>query len=929
MACNHFQYNERGFTLVELTVAVLIVALIAGLGYVTAERFVKGSERTKLQGDLNTLNSAVKVYLAQGGRLDVGTNDPNAVLGFLRTEVAADDAEAHVGLKGALVDSRLRAIMLTEAEQESSRNRVVWSPSERRFKMVNSGPGVKEFALVGDVSTTELVRDTSVQYARESNWIWDYSDAPLPARGSMVQPSTSPGMSPTAPAASLSVGTLSPPALSISGGTYDYSLFPLSVTITDTNTAGTARILYQIDDGEWQVYSGAGVVILPTAQTRLAAFCQSASPDLWLDSTTAVETYGTVTFSGDSGGEFVNPVGGVDMEASSTVVDGEAQFQWGEAATSLGYPRPSELKFRGAEFSSIILEQEFVLGTLDYYNGTIWAGTGADAVDLDVVLDFTVVPGTQISFQLELINTVNDFENNTNDENADYVKLTAPVQTLSTTIGGATYYVHLSFGDSGPGSYTTDSTFHVWEGAEATGTILAKLSSTPPGEEDMLRPTAILTAASTKFGGHFNVGLSFDEYVSDLTAAELVVSNGSVTALNGDGYHFVVGINPVTDGTVSISLPADAAFDLAGNGNQASNQLEVVADLTQPTGLLIAPEASNANFMVEAVFNEPVVGFDATDIEITNGIVDSVVTVTPVSYEVAVIPGVIGSVVLSIRSGAVTDEVGHSIGSSPPVTIDFDPDPPVVTLSTSGGGGETVNGMFSVQVDVSEAVTDLQLTDFLITNGTAYTIVEHSASSYTLSVLPHHIGSVDVQLAELTVSDAAGNGNAASNTVTVDYDPPGPQEFIDFNQHTISSWGSIFLVLVTVEQDEGTATVAAGGSELRLSTGAWKSIDFAYEITPSTVIEFEFKPTGQGEVHGIGFDDDEYLSLERIFQVYGTQEHGIQDYHNYTGSGWRSYSIPVGQFYTGSFDRMFFVMDQDEAGGTAESLFKNVRVYEQ
>ena len=85
-----------------------------------------------------------------------------------------------------------------------------------------------------------------------------------------------------------------------------------------------------------------------------------------------------------------------------------------------------------------------------------------------------------------------------------------------------------------------------------------------------------------------------------------------------------------------------------------------------------------------------------------------------------------------------------------------------------------------------------------------------------------------------------------------------------------------------------------------------------------------------GEIHGIGFDDDENISSPYTFQLWGSQTWGIDDYRNYAGDGqWKKYTIPVGKFYTGTFNRLFFAVDKDAAPFASESQFRNVRIYEE
>ncbi|MCP4967126.1 MAG: hypothetical protein GY926_18075, partial [bacterium] len=61
------------------------------------------------------------------------------------------------------------------------------------------------------------------------------------------------------------------------------------------------------------------------------------------------------------------------------------------------------------------------------------------------------------------------------------------------------------------------------------------------------------------------------------------------------------------------------------------------------------------------------------------------------------------------------------------------------------------------------------------------------------------------------------------------------------------------------------------------------------------------------------------------FQVFGTQTWGIQDFHSYVAPGVVRYEIPVGEFYTGDFDYLVFLTD-DDANANAESVFSNITI---
>ena len=149
-------------------------------------------------------------------------------------------------------------------------------------------------------------------------------------------------------------------------------------------------------------------------------------------------------------------------------------------------------------------------------------------------------------------------------------------------------------------------------------------------------------------------------------------------------------------------------------------------------------------------------------------------------------------------------------------------------------------------------------------------------------------------------------------------DPSPNCDTLNFNDFTISSFAD--------QDSSGDYSVVNNGSTLELSNNTWKFIDMNYTVTSNTVIEFEFSSSSQGEIHGVGFENDNSLTSSRYFKVHGTQSYGITNFDNYT-SGTVSYTIPVGNSYTGSMSRLVFINDND-AGSGNNSIFSNVRIYE-
>ncbi len=158
------------------------------------------------------------------------------------------------------------------------------------------------------------------------------------------------------------------------------------------------------------------------------------------------------------------------------------------------------------------------------------------------------------------------------------------------------------------------------------------------------------------------------------------------------------------------------------------------------------------------------------------------------------------------------------------------------------------------------------------------------------------------------------------------FEEPGtspPSDAVTFATEAVSSYDA-------AQDVTGTFAVVDGGSTLQLEGNTWKKIPFFYEVTADTVIELDFRSAAEGEVQGIGFDDDDRFSPERFFQLYGDQDNNKwnRDFDTYGGGDWVHFRIEVGDFFTGVMDFLTFANDHDVANPTAEAEFRNIQVYE-
>lgn len=178
-------------------------------------------------------------------------------------------------------------------------------------------------------------------------------------------------------------------------------------------------------------------------------------------------------------------------------------------------------------------------------------------------------------------------------------------------------------------------------------------------------------------------------------------------------------------------------------------------------------------------------------------------------------------------------------------------------------------------------------------------------------------GQLGSQSVQITANNSSGSDSQSFDVVVEQSSTTG----IDFNNTNNTAYGS--------NQDgAGNVDVVSNGAGIRLQGNRWRSIPFNYTVTRDTVLEFDFSSNSQGEIHGIGLDNNSSISSGRTFSVYGSQNWGIQNFR-YDGSGSvQRFSIPVGQFYSGQVANLFFIMDHDVASPSGQSVFSNVRVFE-
>jgi cyclophilin family peptidyl-prolyl cis-trans isomerase len=226
---------------------------------------------------------------------------------------------------------------------------------------------------------------------------------------------------------------------------------------------------------------------------------------------------------------------------------------------------------------------------------------------------------------------------------------------------------------------------------------------------DATAPQAVLSGPQTSNQPTITVTVDFGETVTGFETADVIVGSGTVASLTGgtDGVYTVM-VTATADGQVTVDVPAGAAADAAGNASLAATRLAVTVDTTGPLPTLFGPDTSNrSTFNVSIDFGEAVTGFEASDITVGNGTVQSLEFVGNSVYMATIRAIADGDVTVDIAAGVVEDGLGNANTAAAQLTVAVETGPDVRRTAVGAGAGD------EPRVRVFDPETGIELFSFL------------------------------------------------------------------------------------------------------------------------------------------------------------------------------------------------------------------------
>lgn len=513
-------WQGRGFSVLELVVVITLMGLLTTVVLMLMGTQPGAVKNTKLESDVATLNQMVAAYVTDGGNL-TGLTDVKTVLERMKKGRPQTELQRHTGsASGRLVDTRLAARITTVASPQGLK-RAKWNTQTQRFEMTTgTGSAVSEFYLDETLANKDFGSDSTrtapnVKYNTDARgWVWGNaatSNFTYPTPGGSAGTGANKPFNPaevgSAPVVDPGSGgggsggdtggggtggggngppaatALPKPAISPSGGTFAYTAFPTSATLSPNGAPSSGSVLqYQKNGGGWITYTGSPITLAPA--DKLEARNLATDTVLYKNSATSSATFYRLTsgFTATETGTWGNATGGANLVTKTDNGVTSSTFKHGNTKLDLGNGEfldagvENVLTFTKADFSNIAPNTWFNMGTLVMLNGTTFYNSEADGVTLSLNLSFSQpAQNSVVHINLGLISTENSSDRLAS---ADIVELRNPTTDLLITIDGVQYRLELSWASQDPASGVVQGNqFLVFEGASATAQLRGRLVS--------------------------------------------------------------------------------------------------------------------------------------------------------------------------------------------------------------------------------------------------------------------------------------------------------------------------------------------------------------------------------------------------------------------------------------------------------------------
>ena len=360
----------------------------------------------------------------------------------------------------------------------------------------------------------------------------------------------------------------------------------------------------------------------------------------------------------------------------------------------------------------------------------------------------------------------------------------------------------------------------------------------------------ITTDGEEPVNGPFRITITFDVPVTGFDESDLMVENGTVSEFEGSGNTYTALVTPTSDGTVTISIPANAAEDDERNQTGASNILKVEADLTAPIPVITSDAATPVTrpFTITVTFNEVVNDFTIDDIKVEHGTISefqSVDSGTGSIYTARITPELpehgTDSITISIAEGAATDEAGNESEAAEDLVINADTAGPIPVITTDAT--PPVTAPFTITITFAEPVTRFTIGDLVVTGGSVSDF-DGEETEYTALITPDESGTVTIDIPAGAGLNEVGYPTRTATPFTISSDTVAPTATITTTDETHPPVKEPFGITIAFSED----ILGFGTDDIIVTLGEAKDLAVLASENPTdpTTVIAVITPDGSG-----------------------------------------------------------------------------------
>ncbi len=376
--------------------------------------------------------------------------------------------------------------------------------------------------------------------------------------------------------------------------------------------------------------------------------------------------------------------------------------------------------------------------------------------------------------------------------------------------------------------------------------------TTPSISIDTLAPTLAITSdlASLTVGQTATITFTFSEVPVGFAMADVNVTGGTLGALSAtaDSKIFTAIFTPtagVEFGAGSITVAGgytDAALNLGGAGTTPAITYDTMMPTVTITSDLPALKIGQTA-LITFTFNEPPLGFTASDVVVTGGVLGGFTSTNdPLVYNAVYTPdaGVAaGTASITVDAGTYTGLNGNlgAAGTTPAISIDTLAPTLVITSDTTAvNAGQTANVTFTF----SEAPIGFTSANVVTTGGSLSGLAVDTQNPLVYTAIFTPFAGAASGAASITVpsgyTDAAGNQGGSGSTPSISIDTLAPTLVITSDAAAVNAGQTATITFTFSEAPVGFAVAdvaTTGGNLTGLAVNALNPLVYTAIFTPT------------------------------------------------------------------------------------------------